>query len=136
MRTGSRWAIATVLMLLAVAGQAQPRWVVATVAGTVEASYVFFYDADSVRVIGKYVRAWIRTEYPEKEVSKMRSSITLVEFECEEERNRDLSFIAYREPGLKGAPHVTDKSPSEWTYPPPGTTMGIVMKEVCRLGRK
>lgn len=73
---------------------------------------------------------WERYERRDHESGQWRSLVAMSEYDCQEGRARTLQETTYTEPNLSGRA-VTASTPSEWTYPIPGSMMEGSLKVAC-----
>ena len=98
-------------------------------------SGLIYIDKSSIQQNGSYMRMWERHDYFENSepatVGKMRSSRSLIEYDCREKKSRVLSFQAFKEPDFKNA-YPQDNRFDEWSFIAPGTIAATTLNIVCK----
>ena len=88
-----------------------------------------FVDRQSVRTTPNgYKRAWTKRIYPEIDKFGDNRVTVYQEFDCIQNRNRNLNAIYYSGERVT----TTDVTVSEWVYVPPETIGETLQKFVCR----
>jgi hypothetical protein len=95
-----------------------------------------YLDADTVRWSAtNTVRAWLMLDLktPQKMGKKSFSSVkTLREFDCKDDRARNLSVIFYSGKMGDGESLSVDEKPSDWVYVAPGTLDAQNLNFMCK----
>lgn len=100
-------------------------------------SGVGFYSADGgERTRQDYLRVWLRHESFEPEFYSdfvVRSSRTLVEFDCEQGRSRILAIEDHMGSNLQGPKREHRPGEAEWTFVQPRTLQSSMANALCGL---
>jgi len=87
---------------------------------------ISYVDFSTIKKSGNYLRSWGLTNYKDN-----TSQVYLTEFDCVEDRSRDLSLTGYSGPMGTGNPRTVNIT-SKWDYHRPNTMGFILLKSVCR----
>ena len=87
---------------------------------------VTYVDFSTIKKSGNYLRSWGLIDFKGN-----FSLIYLTEYDCSEERSRDLSLTSYSGPMGTGIPKISNITPN-WVYHRPNSSGFIVLKSVCR----
>jgi hypothetical protein len=122
-----------VLILLALAsGSASARWVVV---GHTE-TFAAYADTATMRRTGNMVKMWQLYDYRTAQSSfndkPYLSARSQYEYDCQEERTRQLQVSSYARKMGKGAAITTVASPSEWRPVPRGSILESMLEMACR----
>lgn len=93
-------------------------------------SSITYLDASSIKKIGNYRRAWLLQDR-NKPYDGILSYRALSEYDCQNERLRDISLTAFSKNMAAGDPSTLRNEPGPWKYPAPGTVLESVFKYVC-----
>ena len=74
---------------------------------------------------------WSRTEYAFK-TDDVHSSMSLYDLDCVNGKHRIVQIIVYSDTNLRGQSYSRN-TPSQWTYPAPGTLGESVFRRGCGL---
>ncbi|HST51594.1 MAG TPA: surface-adhesin E family protein [Pyrinomonadaceae bacterium] len=122
-------ALICCIMLITTNLSAQNRWRLATTGKDVEV----YYDRGGISHTPKgTVKVWIKYEYT-KEVSYVKQSVSLMEYQCADRISRTLSETDYKQTGEVIA-SMTPHTP-RWNYVIPDTIDEALFEIVCK-GRK
>jgi hypothetical protein len=90
---------------------------------------VFYVDDLSIRDVGGFRQVWMMRSERSSSV-KPRSTINLMEIDCDARRSRSLQTISYS--GAKRSGKTLDIWKSEdWLYPPPNSVLDTLMERIC-----
>jgi hypothetical protein len=123
-----RILIAVLVLLLALPVGAQ-RWVQHNENEVI----AFYYDPTTIRFTGQFHRVWELQDFKNVRGDHGKSSLTLWEIDCADERMRSLSDLTLRERMGKGdtVRQATHSPPHQWWYVPPGQPHATLLNVVC-----
>jgi hypothetical protein len=90
----------------------------------------WFYDAGSIGLIPQN-QLWTKAEHAVP-VKEMRSSRTLIEFDCRNMKQRYLMFSAYNMSDLQGTTLYSNARPDDWEPVAPYSAHHEYFKFVCK----
>ena len=112
-----------------------PAWADWTLVSETTEGTKFYTDFSTIRKEGNLRKLWEVTNFssPRSFSSGVfLSSRTRVEYDCKEERVRNLAFTAHPLLFAEGAILWATESPSNWQYAPPNTPAFEILQRVCR----
>ena len=119
----------TVLAISLIATAAQAEWRFLTPAGDTD----LYIDYSTIKKTRHGVRAWFVLDHASPGNIGQLSDRVLGEYDCKEERFRFLSTSGFAGHMATSDVLLSDDSPSEWTFIPPGTSgMTRALKAVCK----
>lgn len=92
-----------------------------------------YIDTISLKKIGNNRRVWVLSDYKKRDKGGDSSNKVLSEFDCAEDRVKNLDYTMFK--GNMGNGTVTDhiSSPnSAWQYVSPGSVDDFLLKFVCK----
>jgi len=92
----------------------------------------FYYDPATIRVNGNFRRVWELQDLKKRDPKGYMSHRYLSEYNCREERYRNLSLSAHSELMAGGRVMVSGDSPSMWSYIAPDSIVQTLFKIVCK----
>ena len=98
-----------------------------------------FYDPETIRLSSFGRRVWVMQSFEKPRFDNgqtFRSSTLVVEFDCKEERLRQLQASLYLETLGSGEPFLRDLEPRSWRFLEPSTVMHDLMRTVCKVRLK
>jgi len=97
----------------------------------------FYIDLDRIQIKDKgSVLYWNLTDFA-KRIQGNLSAKVFLEADCSIPRKvRVLIFSHYTQPMAQGDPSNTMNKPTEWRYPPPGSSMERDLDKVCPFAKK
>lgn len=118
-------------LIILVAAPALAEWIRWTSEGSdVATGYI---DPTKVRRDGSLVRIWEVLDYKKPDAIGGLSTRFLAEYDCKEERVRNLSVSGHSGPMATGKILISSESPSEWKNIPPNTGIAALLKTVCMM---
>lgn len=123
-----------ILCLLLALGTAAPAWAEWVGVGVLDGGGVTVYiDPSSIRKEGYFRKAWLLHDYKQKDSGGVMSRRGLFEYDCKDERFRNLTHSSHLEPMAKGAALFSDSNPGKWDYIPPDSSAATIIKFVCAM---
>ena len=114
---------------------------ISLIATTAQAEWSYFTSADAGRFYIDYstikktrhgVRVWEMIDYRNPGSLGQLSHRILAEYDCNEDRYRDLSITSFTGYGATGDVIIRDDDPNEWHYVAPGTVGEAKLQAVCK----
>lgn len=135
-----RWMLCLMLMMGLSTGSVRAEWkrfkIIEDGAGEAKATYYVKADAPEKTEVG--FKVWYVVSYAKKrsgpEGTTYQSVKVHEEFDCGHKRNRQIYWIAYREP-MAGGGMVASEPPQAWAAVQPGSVSEQRMVFVCGLGK-
>jgi hypothetical protein len=87
----------------------------------------YFIDLDSIHTVKKLKRVWILSN----KINTPISTTSLVEFDCEERRNRTIALNYHSAPNGLGEKKFIEIIP-EWGFIQPRTIPESILNQVCK----
>jgi len=87
----------------------------------------YYIDLDSIHTVKNLKRVWALSN----KIKTPTSTTSLIEFDCEERRNRTIAFNYHSAPNGLGEKKFTDVIP-EWGFIQPRTILETILKQVCK----
>lgn len=127
---------AMVLGFVLMAGSAQAvEWSYVGETDPGDASFVQYIDRETIRRNGNTARAWTLRDYARpqtKSYATYSSSLNLDEYDCTEQRARDLQISVFSgNMASGGVVNSADYNTEEWSYVAPGTIGESLMEAAC-----
>jgi hypothetical protein len=91
----------------------------------------FYVDFERIRKHSGYVYFWKLTNYLKPTEYGDLSSKVYGEADCKKFGYKSLSFSFYKEPMGGGTGEVQEPVEKGWHYPPPNSSIEVVLKRVC-----
>lgn len=120
------------LMLMAVSAGAMAEW---TWLSTDTSDNKYYVDLSTIRKSGSTVKMWVVSDY-KKEKSlyggkSYLSQMNRTEFDCNEEKSREVSFYFYSGNMQNGDTVLSADLTREWSSIPPGSIAATLLKVAC-----
>lgn len=119
-----------VVLMMLIMGVAQPAWAEWTKVATVEDAVVYI-DAATIRKDGNLRRVWELQDMKQRNTNGMMSSRALSEYDCAEEKRRNLAISAHTGPMASGETIGSFNITTEWVYIAPHSIDSTIFKIVC-----
>jgi hypothetical protein len=91
-----------------------------------------YYDPATIRREGNLRRVWEIQDLKQLGGSGELSRRVLNEFDCKDERVRSLSVSGHSGQMARGNALLSISQTNEWTYIPPDTIFGVLLRIVCK----
>ena len=117
----------TLLALLLVTGSAWAAWEEVAASDSID----YYFDPASIRKDGNLVRVWEIQNLKQRAKNGELSRRVRVEYDCKQERFRNLSFSNHSEAMASGTNLISGIPNGPWNDIPPSTTVEIMLKIVC-----
>ena len=132
-----KYAVIMIPLLFLSSGTAYAEWV-EVVTSDDHGGYTTYIDPDTLRRKGNLVKIWILYDFKAAQDERFHSYISvkrLNEYDCEDERNRNLAYLKYS--GPMGTREVVDSYvdsymyPSNWAPVVPDSVGKVLWRFVC-----
>ena len=90
----------------------------------------FYVDLERIRKVDGFVYFWYLADYLKLNKHGEFSETTYVQSDCKLFRYKKLSGYFHKKPMGRGS-KVTGTTSSKWDYPPPKSSVEIILDEVC-----
>ena len=91
----------------------------------------FYVDFERIRKQGGIIYYWILSDFLKPKHGDWSSKI-YVQGDCNLFREKILNASYHKKPMGEGPPSMLSSEPDKnWHYPPPNTSMELILKEVC-----
>lgn len=93
-----------------------------------------YLDLSRIKRVGSLARLWVLINYFQDQTVEgvtYRSIVKLTEYDCKEEKSRDLTWTAYKRSAGLGDDVVTADSVGEWSYGRPGSIRDVESQIAC-----
>ena len=91
----------------------------------------YYVDFERIRKHDGYVYWWELGDYLKPNSAGNLSSELYFQGDCELFRYKGLNWFFHKEPMGEGPAQISNDADKEWNYPPPNSTIEIVLKTVC-----
>ena len=95
---------------------------------------IFYVDFERIRKHGGYVYWWELSDYSKPDKWGNLSEKLYVQGDCKMFRVKNLSYSFHKEPMGEGTGDTENPS-GKWGYPPPNSSIEIVLKSVCKYAK-
>ena len=96
----------------------------------------FYLDTQTLKKVGSLRRIWIMTNFGslrEFTQTQVLSDVSMVEFNCSEDKFRTLTYVLYSDKNARGNIIDTLVPEPSWAYSVPNSSFYSVAKKVCKL---
>ena len=120
-----------VVFLVAVTSSVQAKWI--EVGTSAEKGETYFFDPETTQNNGDLRKAWVLSNYDEKQVGGYHSANTFYEFDCNDSKVRSVTMLLYSDlnatGNVVGAHHKEAVEP--WTHFSPSSIFNKLSKTLC-----
>ena len=92
---------------------------------------IFYVDLERIRKHGGYVHWWTLVDYIKPTTQGHLSHRDYQQGDCKLFRHKYLSWLFHNEPMAGGTGTTLEPSDKGWNYPPPNSSIEIILKRVC-----
>ncbi len=94
-------------------------------------SDTYYVDFETIRKVDGHVYFWTLVDYLKPQKNGYLSVKLYRQGDCKLFRFKYLSFSTHKEPMGRGSSDVINPKNTEWAYPPPNSSIEIILKSVC-----
>lgn len=120
-----------VAFLIVVASSVQAKWI--EVGTNAEKGETYFFDQETTQNNGDLRKAWVLSNYDEKQVGGYHSANTFYEFDCNDSKVRSVTMLLYSDlnasGNVVGAHHKEETEP--WTHFSPSSIFNELSETLC-----